>query len=83
MVGGLINDVTLWEGLVYNQHRSAHCNMASSSRNKDAYMAPELRVERERSDLVLEELTNLLDGGAKVTKTRRRIRKQSIEQAST
>ena len=49
--------------------------MATPSSGGDGYMAPELRIERERSSLVLEELTNLLDGGAEVTKTRRRIRK--------
>ena len=37
------------------------------------YMAPELRVERERSDLVLEELTNMLDGGQPITEMRRRM----------
>ena len=48
---------------------------AQSSINKGAYMASELRIERERSNLVLEELTNLLDGGVEITKKRRRIRK--------
>ena len=38
------------------------------------YMAPELRAERKRSSLVLEELTNLLDGGSVLTETRRRMR---------
>ena len=58
-----------------------------ASRNKDAYVVPELRIERERSRLVLEELTNLLDGGAELTKTRKNIRKhfryliRSAEQA--
>ena len=41
-------------------------------------MAPELRVERERSSLVLEELTNLLDGGSVMTEKRRRMSENLI-----
>ena len=40
---------------------------------ESGYMVPELRVERERSSLVLEELTNLLDTGEAVTEIRRRM----------
>ena len=47
--------------------------MASADQAAASYMAPELRVERERSSLVLEELTNLLDGGAAITEARRRL----------
>ena len=47
--------------------------MASADKASSGYMAPELRVERERSSLMLEELTNLLDGGAAVTEARRRM----------
>ena len=43
------------------------------------YMAPELRVERERSSLVLEELTNLLDGGSVMTEKRRRMSENCLE----
>ena len=39
------------------------------------YMVEELRKERERSKLNLEELTNLLDGGEMFTAKRRRMSK--------
>ena len=46
--------------------------MASATeRREDGYMAEELRVERERSRLDIEELTYLLDGGEIFTKRRR------------
>ena len=46
--------------------------MASATeRREDGYMAEELRVERERSQLDIEELTYLLDGGEMFTKRRR------------
>ncbi len=41
-------------------------------------MVKELRIERERSKLNIEELTNLLDGGETNTTTRRRISKTSL-----
>ena len=47
--------------------------MASAS--EDAFMAKELRVERERSKLNIEQLTCLLDGGAIVTERRRKMSK--------
>ena len=42
------------------------------------WMAAELRLERERSNLVTEELTNLLDGAESLTEKRRTIGKPSI-----
>ena len=36
-------------------------------------MASELRVERERSNLVVQELTNLLSGGEEFTEKRREL----------
>lgn len=45
----------------------------ADSGGEGGYMAPELRIERERSDLVLEELTNMLDAGAPITEMRRRM----------
>ena len=48
--------------------------MASATeRREDGYIAEELRVERERSQLDIEELTYLLDGGEMFTKRRRAI----------
>ena len=38
-------------------------------------MAAELRFERERTSLVIEELTNLLDGGELFTEKRRKMGK--------
>lgn len=38
-------------------------------------MVPELRVERERSRLVIEELTNLIDGSESFTERRREVGK--------
>ena len=45
---------------------------------KKGYMVEELRKERERSKLNLEELTNLLDGGEMFTEKRRRMSKGCI-----
>ena len=45
---------------------------------KKVYMVEELRKERERSKLNLEELTNLLDGGEMFTEKRRRMSKEDI-----
>ena len=42
------------------------------------YVVEELRKERERSKLNLEELTNLLDGGEMFTAKRRRMSKGGI-----
>ena len=48
--------------------------MASARReNKSGFMVEELRVERERSKLDLEQLTNLMDGGETFTEKRRRM----------
>lgn len=47
--------------------------MASADKAINGYMAGELRVERERSNLVLEELTNLVDGGTAITEARRKM----------
>ena len=56
-------------------HRLAE-SMAVARTNRtagsDAFMVEELRIERERSKLDLEQLTNLLDGGEAGTRTRRR-----------
>ena len=41
-----------------------------------SYMAPELRVERARSRLVLEELTNLFDGGPVMTEMKKKFSEQ-------
>ena len=43
-----------------------------------SYMVEELKRERERSKLNLEELTNLLDGGEMFTAKRRRMSKGDI-----
>ena len=40
---------------------------------KSGFMVEELRVERERSKLYLEELTNLINGGEMFTEKRRRM----------
>ena len=57
--------------------------MASAKGSGESgYMAPELRVERERSSLELEELTNLLDSGEAVTEIRRRM-SERLTAAST
>ena len=45
--------------------------MATAARSEGA--VPELKVERERSRLDLEQLTNLLDGGAMFTERRREL----------
>lgn len=48
--------------------------MASvQSEQKNGFMVEELRVERERSKLDLEQLTNLVDGGEMFTEKRRRM----------
>ena len=48
--------------------------MASAHRGKKSdFMVEELRVERERSKLDLEQLTNLIDGGEMFTEKRRRM----------
>ena len=56
------------------------CKMARVSGEKAVTggdrMVAELRVEREKSNLVLEELTNLLDGGESFTEKRRHMGKQ-------
>ena len=43
-----------------------------------SFMVEELKRERERSKLNLEELTNLLDGGEMFTEKRRRMSKEDI-----
>ena len=50
---------------------------SSSSHDEDqsTYVARELQIERERSKLDLEQLTNLIDGGRECTEKRRRMGK--------
>ena len=57
------------------ERRYIDTNVMSSGKKsgESGYIAPELRVERERSSLELEELTNLLDSGETVTEIRRRM----------
>ena len=47
------------------------------------FMVKELRSERERSKLNIEQLTNLIDGGEHVTKRRREISEQLLVSPST
>ena len=44
-------------------------------------MAAELRFERERTSLVIEELTNLLDGGELFTEKRRNMGKPILSKS--
>ena len=50
---------------------------AARARARVGGAVPELKVERERSRLDLEQLTNLLDGGAAFTQRRREFGKES------
>lgn len=54
-------------------------NMAAGT--KESRMVPELRIERERSKLNVEELTHYIDGGEPLTERRREMRKTTTRKS--